>query len=628
MILDEFQKKAIQYAKQGFSVFVCAPTGAGKTLIAEEVIRDTLQRNQKVVYTAPIKALSNQKFRDFSSKFGSQNVGILTGDVSINSQAPLVIMTTEIFRNVLIQHLFRLTDISWVIFDEIHYLDDIERGSVWEESLIFLPSHMNFLALSATVPNIKELVEWTESIHHRPVKLVWEDRRPVPLKFYFQYNNTIFSSLKKIENSFYFIKNPKPNKVISLIKYLKEREHLPCIYFSFSRKKCEDLAWEMRRFDFLDKQESKKITDFYKKLLRRFNIEQEKSSQDLWMLIKKGIAFHHAGLLPQLKEVIEILFTNKMLKLIFTTETFALGVNMPARSVCFDELVKFYGRYTRFLKTRDFYQMAGRSGRRGIDKEGFVYVRVNPHHITLENIKNIIYGKYEKVNSQFNLSYATILNLYQDLKEKILDIYPMSFYYYQNRQRKAQQTFQLLKNKLALLQNMGYIYKNNLTPKGRFSSNLFGYELILGELFEEGYLEKLSFIDLNILISSIVFEPRKSDRLPKFDRRLVKMSNHLQKVIKYIHKIEKSFNIWPRTKRPFFHIARSVELWSKGRNFQDALKACSVDEGELIRYLRMTIQVLREIKNSNITEDFRKTVNRSLRVLNRNIVDAQTQLLE
>ena len=172
MIYDPFQKEAIEYTRAGHNVFVCAPTGAGKTLIAEEVIKMSLQRGEGVIYTAPIKALSNQKFRDFSEQFGEEKVGIITGDVSINASSPIVIMTTEIFRNYIIQSPHKLEEKTWVIFDEIHYLDDIERGTVWEESLILMPQHINFLALSATLPNVYEIVSWLRSVLNRPVKLV------------------------------------------------------------------------------------------------------------------------------------------------------------------------------------------------------------------------------------------------------------------------------------------------------------------------------------------------------------------------------------------------------------------------------------------------------------------------
>ncbi len=198
MIYDRFQQEAIDHINQGHSVIVSAPTGAGKTAIAEHIISGSIQNNIGVIYTAPIKALSNQKFRDFQGQF-RDNIGILTGDVSINPQAPVLIMTTEIFRNKVLDEQASLDKYSWIIFDEIHYIDNPERGTVWEESLIFLPKHMNLLGLSATIPNIEQFAKWIESIHNKTVKVVIENERPVPLHFSFQCANEIADKIEHLK---------------------------------------------------------------------------------------------------------------------------------------------------------------------------------------------------------------------------------------------------------------------------------------------------------------------------------------------------------------------------------------------------------------------------------------------
>ena len=221
MIYDPFQKKAIDYIKNGYSVIVSAPTGAGKTVIAEYIIMDCLRNKKKAIYTAPIKALSNQKFRDFHESFPDK-IGILTGDVSINPSAPILIMTTEIFRNKILEEETNLDSYSWIIFDEIHYLDDYERGTVWEESLIFLPHHMKMLALSATIPNIDEIASWLNSIHKNPLKIVKEGNRPVPLHFFYQILGEIVDKLQKV-NSIAHKRHVqiRPNRPTSLIKHLQ-----------------------------------------------------------------------------------------------------------------------------------------------------------------------------------------------------------------------------------------------------------------------------------------------------------------------------------------------------------------------------------------------------------------------
>ncbi|MFZ2357279.1 MAG: DEAD/DEAH box helicase, partial [Candidatus Omnitrophota bacterium] len=269
MIYDPFQQEAIDYINQGFSVIVSAPTGAGKTAIAEHIITSCIQNNVGVIYTAPIKALSNQKYRDFQNQFGDK-IGILTGDVSMNTYAPVLIMTTEIFRNKLLDEPDSLKQYSWVIFDEIHYLDNPERGTVWEESLIFLPAHMNVLALSATIPNIKQLAEWIELIHKKPIKTVIEQKRPVPLHFFYQCQNEVVDNINVLLRR---SRETRPNKLFTLINYIREREGLPCIYFVFGRRRAEDLAFELYGYNFLDASEKTQITRLYDELSQRFDLK-------------------------------------------------------------------------------------------------------------------------------------------------------------------------------------------------------------------------------------------------------------------------------------------------------------------------------------------------------------------
>jgi len=625
MEYDRFQKEAIQYINEGYSVIVSAPTGAGKTAIAEYIIEDALKKKQRVIYTAPIKALSNQKFRDFNQQFKDQ-IGILTGDVSINPNACVLIMTTEIFRNKIITNPQELKNYSWVIFDEVHYIDNEERGTVWEEALIFLPSHMKILCLSATIPNIDEFASWIESIHKKPIKVVVEEKRPVPLKFFFQYQNEILENLGQLKK-YFFLETHKPNKLFSLINYLRTRNGLPCIYFVFARKKTEDLAFELYRFDFLNQEEKKRILSLYNELCQRFGLTNEESAQRLYYLILKGIAYHHAGMLPTLKEVVEQLFTTRLIKVIFTTETFALGVNMPAKSVIFDDLKKFYGRYTRILKVRDFYQMAGRAGRRGMDKEGNVFLRINPSRINLEDIKKLLSGKSEEVKSQFNLCYATLLNLYERYQEKLFEIYPLSLHFFQSSKHQRKEALRLIQAKLSLLKELGYIKDKQLTLKAKFASNLYGYELILAELYERNILERLEKIELAILATAVVFEPRKNQRIIKLSLRAEKLKDTCESLMKQIRQKEIRYRIYPLSKEPYFHLASSTEAWIKGMPFNKIMEFTDTDEGEIIRYFRMGVQILREIKESSFSSPLLKEKTEELiYLINRDVVDAERQL--
>ena len=623
MIYDRFQNEAIEHINAGDSVIVSAPTGAGKTAIAEHVIEECIAAKKGVIYTAPIKALSNQKYRDFAAKYGD-SIGILTGDVSLNAEAPVLIMTTEIFRNKVLDAPDSLKKYSWIIFDEVHYIDNPERGTVWEESLIFLPTHMNILCLSATIPNIDQFAAWIESIHKKKIKVVIEDTRPVPLHFFFQCYDKVVDKLDSIRG----MQSYKQNRTHSLIRYVQDKNGLPLIYFVFGRKRAEYLASELYDCHFLDKIESAQILSLYENLCERFDLTHEKSAQDMLPLIERGVAFHHAGMLPTLKEVIERLFTSRLLKVIFTTETFALGINMPSRTVIFDELTKWYGSYTRALKTRDFYQMAGRAGRRGIDKEGFVYSRLNLRRVKLEEVKRIIYGRPEDVKSQFNASYATMLNLYERYKEELFNIYPMSLHYFQTKAREQKEALRVMEVKLKLLKDLGHIESGKLTPKGQFAKAVYGYELLLAELYDDGVFENLDEIGLGILAVATVFEPRKGQAVVG----LSKLCQYLKSVSTNLHekivKRESKYIIHPYCKAPHFNLSKAIEGWMHGMKFEKILDLTDTDEGEVIRYFRMAIQILREISDAPISPLLAGRIKSTIRMINRDIIDAEKQLRE
>jgi len=624
MIYDRFQKEAIDYINQGFSVIVSAPTGAGKTAIAEYIINKCLREKVGVIYTAPLKALSNQKFRDFQNQF-QDNIGILTGDVSLNPEAAVLIMTTEIFRNKILDEPNSLKKYSWIIFDEIHYIDNEERGTVWEESLIFLPKHFNLLALSATIPNIKEFAQWIESLQQKPTKVVIEENRPVPLHFFFQAQNEILDKIEDLKRISFF----RPNKLSTLINYIKNKDGLPCIYFVFGRKRAEDLAFELYSYNFLNNKEKQEIISLYNSLCQRFDLKHEESAQRIYPLIQRGIAYHHAGMLPTLKEAIERLFTSRLLKVIFTTETFALGINMPSRSVIFDELRKFYGRYVGNLKTRDFYQMAGRAGRRGMDKEGFVYCRINLKRIKPEEVKRIIYGKPEEVKSQLNTSYATLLNLYQKYQEKLFKIYPKSFHAFQARPHEKKEALRLMEAKIKLLKELNYIKDNTLTKKGQFAKAVYGYELILSELYAQNILEQLDEFGLGIIAVAVVFEPRKNQKILRLSKSAQKIKSISDELYEEIKHLEIKYRIYPISKKPYFHLSSCIEAWLRGTRFNKILQYTDTDEGEIVRYFRMGIQILREINDAKISSYIlREKIKETIRVLNRDIIDAEKQLRE
>jgi superfamily II RNA helicase len=639
--LDKFQEEAISAVNKEESILVSAPTGAGKTLIAEHVIKKCIIESKGVIYTAPIKALSNQKYREFQLLFPGL-VGIITGDVNINPNAPLLIMTTEIFRNRILENSESMSQYSWIIFDEIHYLDNHERGTVWEESLIFLPSHMRIVGLSATIPNIDQLAAWLSEIHHHPIRTIIEHNRPVPLQFHFQCNGKVFNSLHVLKKVIYYSKQMrhpqqydteswqaslKKNDPLKLIKHLEQVGRLPAIYFSFSRKRCEYLAQRCHFFDLLNPEEKETAISLFEKLTVKYGIANDQRTMEVGTMIERGIAYHHAGLHPMLKETIEQLFTHKLIYLIFTTETFALGINMPARTVILDELRKRYGRFHKTITIRDFFQMAGRSGRRGIDTVGYVYSRINPLEIPFEEIKLLFQRPPEPVRSRFNASYACILNLYHLYKENLFQIYQQSFDYFLFKNKKNQSQLQQMKTRLNILKKMDYINNGILSPKAHFARNIYGYELIMAELFDSGFLEQLNYKQLAMLCLAAVFEPRSfkpfKDKFTPEIRRLKKITDP---IFKTINDLEKQNRIYPLSKKFYFDLSDALDHWMHSHNFAEILSEYDSDEGEIIRFFRMCIQVLREILDTPISKSLKQKINHALDLINRGDINAEDQL--
>ena len=443
-VLDNFQIQAITELENGHSLVLSAPTGSGKTLVAEYLIEKVLKTDQRIIYTSPIKALSNQKYRDFSRLYGDK-VGILTGDVVINRDAQALIVTTEVYRNMAIEDPEAIADVSYVIFDEIHYLGDIERGTVWEESIIFSPKTVRFLALSATIPNCEELARWIESVIDHQVKVISHNQRAVPLAFQFYYNKQVmnFKDLKKkargrSEKDFRgrdrrALKKEGEYRHFDIIKQLRQQDKLPLLYFVFSRALADKLAHDTARHMNMTTPEQKEhIEAMVDACIEKYQLQNLETAQKMREELSRGVGRHHAGLLPQLKELVEILFAERILKVLFVTETFAVGVNMPARSVAYDALKKYDGRSFRPMHSLEFTQISGRAGRRGIDEFGWVIVPHLPNDLSIEELQNLVYGDIEPLESQFDLSFNSVLNLYSGHKtEEVRTILKRNFAQFQ-----------------------------------------------------------------------------------------------------------------------------------------------------------------------------------------------------
>ncbi|MFA6809334.1 MAG: DEAD/DEAH box helicase, partial [Eubacteriales bacterium] len=435
--LDPFQIEAINAINRELSVIVSAPTGTGKTLVADYLVEKSIQAGKKIIYTAPIKALSNQKFKDFSRQFGEEQVGIMTGDVVVNPTASLLIMTTEIFRNQVITNDPKLNDVSYVIFDEIHWLNDEDRGTVWEESIILAPENIKILGLSATIANAEELKNWIETIRKRKVALIEEQNRIVPLDYHYFTSETGLINYTDLHN-YYSNKIQqsggenhsqifKPTNHIDLIKSI-EKEYLPALFFVFSRKQCAEKAHELAYFNnYLNPNQSNEVQKMF---IDQFGKEDfwSPSTKKLFRVCRKGVAYHHAGLLPSQKTIVEDLFLNKYISILYCTETFSVGINYPVKSVCFDSLRKYDGHNFRSLANHEFFQMSGRAGRRGIDDRGYSFALVDLNFLEKNPLPEFNINKLEPLSSQFKLSYNTVLNLMATLNyEQIQTFFKKSF---------------------------------------------------------------------------------------------------------------------------------------------------------------------------------------------------------
>ncbi|KAG0324968.1 hypothetical protein BGZ99_001182, partial [Dissophora globulifera] len=457
--LDTFQKRAVYHLEKGECVFVAAHTSAGKTVVAEYAIALAAKHMTKAIYTSPIKALSNQKFRDFKGTF--EEVGILTGDVQINPEASCLIMTTEILRSMLYRGADLIRDVEFVIFDEVHYVNDLERGVVWEEVIIMLPAHVTLILLSATVPNTKEFADWVGRTKKKDIYVISTPKRPVPLEHHLYANRDVYKIVdakqtwlnlgyKNAVDAFSKKdadvktaqrggrgggavvrgggrgamggggggggwRNDKQDKNLftHLVGYLNKKQFLPVVVFTFSKKKCEENASGLSSTDLMTSSQKSEVHVFFEKSLVRLHGTDRELPQIQRMrdLLSRGIAVHHSGLLPIIKEMVEILFARGLVKVLFATETFAMGVNMPARTVVFSGIRKHDGRSFRNLLPGEYTQMSGRAGRRGLDSTGLVIVACSSDPPESTELQEMMLGKATKLLSQFRLTYNMILNL-------------------------------------------------------------------------------------------------------------------------------------------------------------------------------------------------------------------------
>ena len=483
--LDKFQKHAVNAINHDENVLVTAKTGSGKTLVGEYQIYHSLAKGKKVFYTTPIKSLSNQKFHDLKHMFKNNSVGIMTGDIKFNPNADIVVMTTEILRNLLYKKgsateslgltaNLSIDNLDAVVFDECHYINNKERGSVWEECMILLPKEVNMVLLSATIDSADLFASWLGELKQKPIHLISTTYRIVPLEHYVIKSNSFETIMDSKEvfysdayNRYIFWKQDQEKKqkqqktlvanrrlggyedpvveksdtgssyihqMNSTIQMFYEKEMLPCLFFVFSRKNCEIYASKVAGslIDPSDSAKVKHIIDFH---LHRYKDSVQVSQQyfTLVSLLERGVAFHHSGLLPMLKEIVEILFSKGLVKVLFATETFAVGLNMPTKTVVFTSYRKYdeESNGMRMLTTDEYIQMAGRAGRRGKDTKGYVFYLPDKYPEERDDIRKMMCGSKTRLQSRMKFDYDFILKTTQSNNLDWTKLVEKSYYYEQ-----------------------------------------------------------------------------------------------------------------------------------------------------------------------------------------------------
>jgi len=626
--LDAFQQEAIACLDEGHSVLVCAPTGSGKTVIAEYAIHRALADGRRVFYTTPLKALSNQKFRDLGGQLGAERVGLLTGDISINREADVVVMTTEVFRNMLYGTSLgaveaNLRGVSFVILDEVHYMNDAQRGTVWEESIIYCPPAIQLVALSATVANAPDMAAWMEKVHG-DTTLISTDFRPVPLRFHYFDGRHLSALLRQRQGDARprvdartqgrvrrGDLHPDPD---ALVRVLVEGEMVPAIYFVFSRKGCESAMEACGYLKLLSEAEMDQVEAFLEDYVRDHPaIGEHPHLPHLF----RGLACHHAGLLPNWKVLVERLFQAGLVKVVFATETLAAGINMPARTTVLSSITKRSDNGHRPLTASEFLQMSGRAGRRGMDPVGHVVVMASPRQ-TVAEAQALAQAPPDPLGSQFTPTYGMVLNLLQRHSlEEAEFLISRSFGEFLEERRRARRAaarkgkrprdatepafvvnnwvrFLALRD---VLEHYGYMQGATPTPRGITAAAFRAeHELLVAETLLTGIVDGLAPAELAAVATALVTEELRPTAWVKAPPgrpaiRALQQAVRLARALR-IEQYKRRLDL--RT-RVHSDCSGLTQLWAEGVEWETLLGLTNLDEGDIVRVLRRTLDLLEQI---------------------------------
>jgi superfamily II RNA helicase len=651
--LDRFQLDALDLLDEGQSVLVSAPTGSGKTVVAEYAVHLALAEGAKAFYTTPIKALSNQKYGDLRRRYGAEQVGLLTGDNSINGQAPIVVMTTEVLRNMIHAEPGRLADLRYVVLDEVHYLQDPYRGGVWEEVILGAPANVTLVCLSATVANADQLAAWISEVRgatgvvieqHRPVELknlfvvgdrsaerlhllpTFVDGHPNPEAL--RLDNLLARpgsgrrgvegqrpGLQRVSPAVSSTRSPsgraqlyRPRRV-EVVDRLATENLLPAIYFVFSRAGCDEsvrhcLDDGLRLTTADERQRIRAIVESYVDPL---------TDEDLAVLgypaysagLEAGVAAHHAGMVPPFREAVEACFAEALVKVVFATETLALGINMPARSVVIEEVTKFGGRGHQELTPGEYTQLTGRAGRRGIDEVGYAAVLCSPFH-TFGDVARIAGGRPRALSSSFRPTYNLAVNLVRrHNREAAYTLVSSSFAQFLSDEDLVGE----LDSVLGVLERRGYLAGWTVTEAGTRLAGLYHEaDLLVAEALESGQLDELDPPSLAAVASAFCYEARREREAPlpppsaKVGRRLEAIEDLSQAL-----SAEERRTHLPVTRGVDAGFSSLIYDWARGRDLRQVLQpaagagrrgrraAALMSGGDFVRNVKQVIDLLRQV---------------------------------
>jgi superfamily II RNA helicase len=634
--LDEFQSEAFDALEAGHSVLVSAPTGSGKTLVAAFGVHRALCARGKAFYTTPLKALSNQKYAELAATYGDAHVGLLTGDTTLRPRAPVVVMTTEVLRNMLLAGSDLLESLHTVVLDEVHFIQDPYRGGVWEEVLVLSPPQVRFVCLSATVNNAQELGGWLRSIRGDTAVVV-ERRRPIDLRHHFavhrrEDDETLLMPLLeatgkpageglRIDQACRRALQGRPGRWhgsgrgprlpyrsprrVELVEELGARDMLPAIVFIFSRAACDDAVRQMVR-------DGVRLTDAHERAAIRRVVERRVEplgDDDLHVLgygdwlegLERGVAAHHAGLVPVFRETVEECFAEGLLKVVFATETLSLGINMPARSVVIERFTKYGGSGRAMLTSGEYLQLTGRAGRRGLDEEGHAVVAWS-NEVAFAEAARVASAPPPDLRSAFRPTYNLAVNLVSRFDrataERVLE---RSFAQWQAR--KPDLLSRQLAHRIAVLEETGYVDGWVLKDAGRRLSRIYHEaDLLVAEALGAGLFEGAEPSLLAGILSAVVFEPRRArrvfghsgaarrggtkrgklqDRLGESRRlELARRCEAVGALAERLRVVEEA-HLVPRTRQTAPGLSTAVASWARGAPFATALAVAGRDAGDL-----------------------------------------------